>query len=187
MVVLAVTLGYGDLLYHRVIESTNAGDLSHTSSGRTQIWSKALEMMFDHPVSLLTGFGWRAYFAMPFKWAPHNYYINTWFNLGLPGLICAVTLLALPIRAALASITAVAPATRPAVIAFVIAALAYAVATFFVDLYSPWLDFWAYAGIVLRIAVNAREAAQMQPSPLAAPVVPGSRRADSFGWSVARR
>jgi O-antigen ligase len=124
---------------------------------------------------------------MGFKWSPHNYYINIWFNLGLPGLICAVTLLALPIRAAVSAITAVAATTRPVIIGYVIAALAFAISTFFVDLYSPWLDFWAYSGIVLRIAVNAREAVQAQPAPVGVPVSSGARRPDNFGWSVARR
>ena len=187
MVVLAVALGYGDLLYLRVVENVNAGDMAHTSSGRTLIWANALGVMFEHPVTLLTGFGWRAYFTMPFRWAPHNYYINTWFNLGLPGLICAVTLLVLPVRAAVSAIGAAAARTRPMIIAYVIAAVAFAVSTFFVDLASPWLDFWAYTGIVMRLAVNAREAAQVQPAPAAAAVVPRPQRADSFGWSVARR
>jgi O-antigen ligase len=187
MVVLAVVLGYGDLLYDRVIAATNVSDLSHTSSGRTQFWARAMEAMFDKPITLLTGYGWRSYWTMGFRWSPHNYYINTWFNLGLPGLICALTLLWLPVRTAVSSIPAVAPETRPVVIGYVIATLAFAISTFFVDLFSPWLDFWAYTGIVLRIVVNAREAAHAQPAPVAVPVAAGARRADSFGWSVARR
>jgi hypothetical protein len=96
-----------------------------------------------------------------------------------------VMLLVLPIRYALQSVSAVAASVRPALIAFVIATVAYGVATFFVDLYSPWLDFWAYAGIVLRIAVNAREAQHVVPAP--AVVASSTPRTDNFGWIGAVR
>lgn len=177
---LVAALGYGDLLYERVIAGTNSTDLTATSSGRTQIWSTALETMFETPVSLLSGFGWRAYWSMPFRFSPHNYYLNQWFNLGVIGLACSVMLFVLPIRTARAAVERVAAPLRPVLISFIIAALAFAVATFFVDLYSPWLDFWAYAGLVLRLAVNAGERAAA-PSTVAVAMTPLSAP-DPFGW-----
>ncbi len=180
VIMLAASLGYADLLYERLVAGTNSADLTATSSGRTQIWSNALATMFETPLSLLTGFGWRAYWSMPFRFSPHNYYLNQWFNLGIIGLGCSVMLFVLPIRAASAAVGRVAAQLRPVMISFVIAALAFSVATFFVDLYSPWLDFWAYAGLVLRIAVNAGERVEA-PSTVAVPVAPPSAP-DHFGW-----
>jgi O-Antigen ligase len=183
MVAIAASLGFGDLLYHRVIGTTNI-DLTLASSGRTEFWANAFATMFRHPVSLLTGFGWGSWGSFPFRWSPHNYYVNQWFNLGLPGLICSIMLLWLPIRTVLSSIAAVSPPVRPVMITFVMATVAFAVATFFVDVYSPWLDYWAYAGIVLRIAVNARERVQQAPVAAVARPVPA---VDPFGWVGAPR
>lgn len=183
LVALAAALGFGDLLYERLIAGTNSADMVTTSSGRTQIWSDAIARMFETPVSLLTGFGWRAYWSMPFRFSPHNYYLNQWFNLGLVGLACSVILFVLPIRAARAAVDRADGEHRAILIGFIVASIAFATATFFVDLYAPWLDFWACTGIVLRIAVNAERHA-----PLAAvdasrsPRVAGPRD-DPFGWT----
>jgi O-Antigen ligase len=182
-VIMAGALGFGDLLYQRVM-GTGQIDLVLASSGRTEFWTNAFVTMFRHPVTLLTGYGWGSWWSFPFRWSPHNYYVNTWFNLGLPGLICAVILLWLPIRYVMSSIAWVEPLKRPVMITFVMATVAFAVATFFVDLYSPWLDYWAYAGIVLRVAMNAREG---QYVPVAvAPSAPAPRH-DAFGWVGAAR
>ena len=181
-VIVAGALGFGQLIYERVA-GTGQMDLVLASSGRTEFWTNAFVTMFKHPVTLLTGFGWGSWWTFGFRWSPHNYYVNTWFNLGLPGLICGVTLLWLPIKTVMSSIAYADAYVRPVMIMFVMATVAFAVATFFVDLYSPWLDYWAYAGIVLRIAVNAREG---QRVPVVASAAPAPR-ADPFGWVGAAR
>jgi len=204
LVSLAAVLGYGDLLYERLIAGTNSSDMITTSSGRTQIWSNALERMFETPLSLLTGFGWRAYWSMPFRFSPHNYYLNQWFNLGLVGLTCSVILFVLPVRAARAAVDRIGGEYRAILISFIVATIAFATATFFVDLYAPWLDFWAYTGIVMRIAMNAGR--QTEASVVKAPgqaltdavgeappglgglgpsPAPATHRRDPYGWTVA--
>lgn len=182
-VFVLVGLSYGDLLYERIVGGASS-DLGAVSSSRTEIWSKALATMWEHPITLLTGFGWNAYWSMPFRYSPHNYYLSQWFNLGLPGLICSVLLLVLPVRVARAAFASAAPWLRPTLAAFAIGTIAFAAATFFVDLYLPWLYYWAYAGLVLRMAVNAREAAG-RPMPQAAAA--RARRADPYGWVGAVR
>ena len=186
ILLLVVGAGFGDLLYERVVGGFSSKDMGGTSSGRTEIWSTAIEMMFQYPLTLLTGFGWNSYWVMPFRYSPHNYYLAQWFNLGLPGLICSVLLLGMPVRTALQSF-AVAPTRLQALLAgYVFATLAYASATFFVDLYVPWIYFWCYTGVTMRLAMIAREVAPevaVAEQPLAA----APRRADAYGWVGAAR
>jgi O-antigen ligase len=185
VMVLVAGAGFGDLLYERVVGGFSTKDMSGTSSGRTEIWATAVEMMFEHPLTLLTGFGWNSYWIMPFRYSPHNYYLAQWFNLGLPGLICSLVLLVVPIRTALQSFAVATPSLKAPLAGFVFAALAYASATFFVDLYVPWIYFWAYAGVTMRLAMIARERI---PEPVAVePAVARPRQADPYGWIGAVR
>ena len=73
-------------------------------------------------------------------------------------------------------------AYRPTLIAFAIGAFAIAIAAVFVNLYTPWLWFWAYAGLSMRIAANAfrqRAALNDEVRGVTAPVRP---KKDPFGW-----
>jgi O-antigen ligase len=177
--ILALLPLYGDVLYRRVIGDSTAGDLAESSSGRTQIWSNAIGTMADTPITLLTGFGWNVYSTMPFRYAPHNYYLELWFNLGVVGLICGTYILLFVIRKAVTAVERVGPSYSPIMMAFAIGATAVAIATFFVDLYTPWIWFWAYAGLAMRIALNARQA-QVAPPPK--PRVQTAE--DPFGWNA---
>jgi hypothetical protein len=57
---------------------------------------------------------------------------------------------------------------------------------FFVNLYSPWLFYWSYAGVVMRLAANALDPVRV---PAAVPVQPAARRGarvrDPHGWTAA--
>lgn len=182
LLVVVIGAGFGDLLYDRLITSVSSKDLGGTSSGRTEIWATAFEVMMESPVTLLTGFGWNAYWAMPFRFSPHNYYLAQWFNLGLPGLICSILLLVLPARVARQAAMIAAPNVRPLLIGFVLSTLAFAIATFFVDLYVPWLYFWAYAGLTMRLAMIARHDAHAPVAVESPAAAPSARRADRYGW-----
>lgn len=185
VILLIVSLSFGDLLYERVVAGFSSKDMGGTSSGRTEIWATAIAMMFQHPQTLLTGFGWNAYWVMPFRYSPHNYYLAQWFNLGLPGLICSVLLLVIPVRTAMRSFAIAPPHLRIPLAGFVVSTLAYATATFFVDLYVPWIYFWAYTGVTMRLAMIAREAV---PEPVAVnQPVPAPHRGDGYGWIGAVR
>jgi O-antigen ligase len=184
----AAALGWGDLLLSRLLGGARmGGDLEGISSGRTQTWATAIAVMWEHPITLLTGYGWAAYNAMPFRLATHNHYLAHWFNLGVIGLTCAVLLFAVPIRYARAAALRASPEVRPLLIGFVVASLAIATAVFFVDLYLPWLYYWAYAGVIMRLAVNANEgvpAWSAVPAPAASSVA--TRRSDPHGWTAAQ-
>jgi O-antigen ligase len=183
VVIAAAALGFGELLYHRLVAGSG-GDMGGTSSGRTEIWATALSVMAEQPISFLTGFGWRAYQSMPFRYAPHNFYLNQWFNLGLVGLSCSVLLLVLPARLAKRAIVRAVPQIRPVLMAFVVATIAFATATFFVDLYLPWLYFWSLAGIAARLAINELEQTEPTPVAVSAKEPESTPPRDNFGWSA---
>lgn len=184
-----VTVRYGQLLGER-LERSMVNDVETISSGRTAVWWNAISRMAETPLTLITGFGWEVYDSMPFKHSPHNYYLGLWFNLGLVGLACGVMLFVLLIREARAGVACFDANgdanARPALFAFVMGSLSYAIATFFVDLYSPWTWFWAYAGLAMRIAVNARaHAPQSNVETIA--VTQASAKRDPFGWIATAR
>lgn len=182
---VVVSLGFGDLIYQRIVGQGSTGDIGTTSSGRTEIWGTLLEAMFQTPVTLLTGFGWQAYQSMPFRWATHNHYLEQFFNLGVIGLVCSVLLFVIPVRTARKAAIYAGPDVRPMLIGFGIGTIAVATAVFFVNLYSPWLYYWSYAGIVMRLAANALE--PTMPAAEAVPAAP-ARRAnvrDPHGWTAA--
>lgn len=184
--IVVVSLGFGDLIYQRVINHGAGADLTQTSSGRTEIWLTVLEVMFNRPLTLLTGFGWEAYPTFPFRWVTHNHYLQQFFNLGLVGLITSVLLLVIPIRTMNAAASHARPDVRPVLIAFGMGTIALATSVFFVNLYAPWLFFWSYAGIVMRLAANALEAPAYAPVPIAAPASRrGPPQRDPHGWSAA--
>ena len=139
-VAAAYMLGFGDLIERRMLgAAASTADLGGLSSGRTDIWASVMAVMFDHPLTMLTGFGWNAYAAMPLRWATHNHYLWAWFNLGLPGLICGVLLLVLPIKVALSASRVANAATRPHLIGLVVGMTALTMALFFMNLFAPWL------------------------------------------------
>lgn len=180
--VMVSVLGYGDLLYSRLVGETDTANMTSTSSGRVEIWSKLLEVMSEHPISFLTGHGWMAYYSMHFRYAPHNFYLNYWFNLGLVGLGSGIYLLAAPVRAARAAIERASPNGRIVLIAFSIATVAFATSLVFVDVVVPWLYYFAYVGLAMRIAVNATESAPQNVTRAVA--VQPAARVDRFGWAT---
>lgn len=183
-VTIALSVRYGGLLYRRFIEDSTYTDVASASSGRIEIWTKALGIMIENPLTLLTGFGWDVYGLMPLRYAPHNYYLNYYFNLGLVGLVCGTLFFVLLIREARAGVASAPAQYKAMLIAFSIGTLAIAIATFFVDLYTPWIWFWAYAGLVMRIAVNARTRTSMA---VAHRTIEEPALKDPFGWAAPAR
>jgi hypothetical protein len=185
---------YGGLLTERVFGQTTNIDATEASSGRTEIWANLLYTMFQTPVTFLTGFGWNVYWSMPFRFSPHNHYLASWFNLGLVGLICGSYLIFSAIgRARRASLEA-RPPLRGQLVAFVVGGTAVAAAVFFVDLHTPWIYFWMYTGVVVRLVacVQQMPAAAPVPAPQIETGRDGRRRPralkpavarDSYGWS----
>ncbi len=146
--------GYGDLLYERIIGISITGDSYNVSSGRTVIWVVALDKMFEQPLTLITGYGWDTYRHFPeFNLAPHNSYLKIFFELGLIGLVLVLVAFANILRVAREGLRQAESESAIMLFAFVFGLLGILVAIFFIDLYSPWLFIWAYAGVAMRLAV----------------------------------
>jgi O-antigen ligase len=181
---LAVTTKFGSLLAERLLGQSADIDLWEVSSGRTELWKDALEQMMRTPSSLLTGFGWATYFVLPssLPLAPHNTYLWYWFELGIPGVLLFTMIFVQLIMVASREAAASQGSTRFHLIGFAIGTIALMVAIFFVELYTPWPYYWAYAGAIMRLAMIAkaeRESSAVQPQGVQA-----QRVADRFGWAV---
>src|SRR6187549_2188016 len=166
MIVLVLFISfshYGNLLAERMM-GTGSIDANTASSGRSDIWADALGVMFTHPITFITGFGWDAYAYMPFQFSPHNHYLALWFNLGLVGLFFGSYLLFAAIsRARRASLHAPSQ-YRGQLIAFVLGTIGVVTAVFFVDLHKPWFYFWMYAGVAMRLVLVAEKEPVTEPA-----------------------
>jgi hypothetical protein len=186
VVVLVVIMSfsqYGGLLTERVLGQTTNIDVTEASSGRSEIWINLFYTMAQAPITFVTGYGWDVYWSFPFRFSPHNHYFSLWFNLGLVGLIAGGYLLFGGIgRARRASLVA-EPALRRQLIAFVIGATSVCGAVFFVELHDPWVYFWMYTGVVMRLV------ACVKPVPVVEPEMENVRRPrrhiarDPYGWA----
>ena len=165
--IFAVSNDFKQLLYERLIGESQAVGVANISSGRTEFWSEMLERMMLHPYSLFTGFGWDTYGTMGFLYQSHNYYLSLWFNLGLPGLILGITPFIILLGTARRAIGTADAVYQPYLIAFVFTIYATLIAVFFGELFTPWPYFWAYAGLLMRVAADANRT--RIPAPSAAP------------------
>jgi O-antigen ligase len=176
---------YGGLLTERVFGQTSNIDVTEASSGRSEIWLNLFATMAHMPITFITGYGWDVYWSFPFRFSPHNHYFSLWFNLGLVGLVAGGYLLFGAIgRARRASLVA-EPALRRQLVAFVIGATSVCGAVFFVELHDPWIYFWMYTGVVMRLVtcVKPVEAPASEPGLQRRPRRPLVR--DPYGWAGA--
>jgi hypothetical protein len=141
--------------------------------------------MFRTPLTLLTGFGWEAYSTFPFRWNTHNHYLLQFFNLGLIGLVCTLLLFVVVVRTANKAATYARPDVRVVLISFGFATIAVGPAVFFVNLFVPWIYYWSYAGIVMRLAMNALEPQAFVPAAVSAPRRRAKPARDPHGWTTA--
>jgi O-antigen ligase len=150
----------GSTLQTRLLgESSGAVSVDQLSSGRTEIWSAAINMMTRNPITLLTGYGWDAYSVMPFHFATHNHYLDVWFELGIPGLTALVFVLGYVIVTARRALTAPNTELRPHLVACVFGMLSLAIDLMFGNMLNPWPYIWIYTGILMRAALLTVEPA----------------------------
>ena len=152
-----VSINFGDILVHRVVEMIQ--DPGGGDNDRTAIWLPIVDKMMANPVTLITGFGWDSYDVMGFFYATHNHYLLLWFELGIIGLACyLIVIRQLVITARRAAETAPDETARY-LIAFIYGIIAISGAIFFTLIFRPWPYVWAYTGLTMRMAVIA-----MQPN-----------------------
>jgi len=145
------------LFLERVVTESGASDVGALSSGRSDIWLRAIEKMMAYPVTLITGFGWGVYDTMGFFFATHNYYLQLWFELGLVGLVSFLLLAWRTLATVQASIDHAPTEARGPLMAFVFGFGAFLVSLCFGGSgeQSPFV--WALAGVSLRMAICVRD------------------------------
>ncbi|MEQ1579226.1 MAG: O-antigen ligase family protein [Steroidobacteraceae bacterium] len=183
MLLFAVDSDFRALVMDRVVEGSARLDPGGITSGRTEVWSDAVGTMLGQPITLLTGFGWNAYFSMPFEGAPHNTYLNYWFNLGVPGVACLLVMYVTLVKTATTSARIYARGPeRYWFIGFVVGTLGVCIAIAFVELYQVWIYVWSACGIVMRLAMIARQSAATE-APGVGHIASGSA-APVYGWNA---
>jgi O-antigen ligase len=123
-----------------------------------------------------------------YRWATHNYYLLLWYELGIVGVACLLLLFAQLVGKARAA-AALASRYRALLVAAAIGAIALACAVFFVNIFAPWAYFWAYMGIMMRIAACHLDPQARAVEPARVTEAPATERVaqDSFGWAARPR
>jgi O-antigen ligase len=179
---VSVSTEFRSLLVERFVAQSTATGTADLTSGRSMIWGEAVGRAMELPWTPVTGMGWDAYATMAFKRAPHNTYLGLWFDLGLVGVACLLTLLSYAVKCSLQA-AKVAVADRFLLFGCAAGIIGMAVAIFFVDIYLPWPYIWAFIALVTRLSLNlASESGVVESPAQAAPkrAAAGPR----FGWRV---
>ncbi|HEY3848775.1 MAG TPA: O-antigen ligase family protein, partial [Acetobacteraceae bacterium] len=188
-VAAALIPDFWQVISDRLFNQSMAMSMSVASSGRTTIWSTAIATMMAHPLTLLTGFGFRVYQTM-FVLVTHNYYLDQWFGLGLIGLFAFLTIQYQVVATAVRAIGVAAAPMRPYMISLVFGMLGLAVCIFFGNLYNPWSYVWIYVGFSVRAAADIVEKAEkgaLESRARASPAPVGFSRPAAAARSGARR
>jgi len=137
------------------VSLASAADMS---SGRSDIWARALVAMMRSPLSFITGFGWNAWSVMGFYFVAHNHYLWLWFELGIVGVVCFLVILGQLVTTALTTAAVADSTDRDFLVAFVFSFLILGIGIFFVLLTKPWVYLWSFYGLAMRYTVNVRNA-----------------------------
>ena len=167
IIVLVIVLVNTELVSELIQRFTDklSGSAGDISSNRTNIWLTALRQMSESPLSFFTGFGWNAYdYINRIGVNTHNVYLNHLFNLGLLGLVLYCLLMYQLIANGRKAISVATDNARYQLIAFVFGLSSLCFALFFVDLYQAWNWIWAYAGLVMRLAVSSLKKGELKMS-----------------------
>lgn len=154
------------ILAERLFGQSAAPSVEEISSGRTGLWLRILSAMMDHPLSFVTGFGWNVYPTMGFPLATHNWYLDSWFNVGLIGVGMFLLIMRRTISDALEAASLASPQLQPLFPGCVFGLVNLMVGVFFVNLFTPWPYIWLFVGTMLRAALIVREQHVIAPSAL---------------------
>jgi O-antigen ligase len=175
------------VLSERLLGTSRSIDMTEASSGRTAIWAEALERMLQTPSSFLIGLGWNSYYVMPFRYAPHNYYLGLGFDLGIFAVGLVVFILARCVLEAFRAVERAPAELRAQLLAFVFGIFCLGITIIFADLFKPWAYIWLYVGTILKGASLVHEGLARSVVPKAAPEQPIVRGVPiHFGDTVVR-
>lgn len=161
-----VNIKFGGVLTDRVLEMLQ--DPMTRSGDRTSIWLQGVSRMMNHPLTLITGFGWDTYSVMGFYFATHNHYLLLWFELGIIGLLSYLVIVRGVVLTARSAAVIAPEDVRAYLLAFIWGICFVSVAIFFSLLFKPWLYIWAYIGMTMRMAVlvSAETKSAANPAPV---------------------
>ena len=156
VVLLTIATGYSDV--YLTSFGKFEGGAHMATSGRSNIWMNSIRAMLESPWSFITGFGFDAYESTrTFYRASHNTYLTYFYNLGAIGLVLYVFIF-MRILVVARSAMENAPADyRPHLMGLVFGLSAFLIAIFFSEYRTAGYLLWAYLGIGMRIAVEARK------------------------------
>lgn len=137
------------------------GGSSHmVTSGRSTIWTTAVEAMVENPLSFLTGYGFHSYeSSRNFFAATHNMYLTYLYNLGSIGLFLYILIFVRILATARSIITDATAESRPYFVALVFGLFGFVVAIFFSEYHNSGYLLWAYLGVAMRMAMEVRPSA----------------------------
>lgn len=170
VVVTTYATGYADLYLDRF--SGIDGTAHVATSGRSSIWSNAIDSMLENPMSFVSGYGFYAYESdRSFRLATHNIYLWYLYDLGVIGLLLFVAIFARILSTVRSAVADASDELRPHFLALVFGVTGFLVAVFFSDYQEVGYLLWAYVGTVMRAAMLVREPAPV-PEAAGLPVVP---------------
>lgn len=164
---LCITLitGYSDIYMERFTQFGGSRHLA--TSGRSTIWTIAVNAMIANPLSFLTGYGFNSYdSSRSFYAATHNMYLNHLYNLGSIGLLLFISVFGRILTTARSVIVNSAADIRPYFVALVFGLFGFLVTIFFGDIHGSGYLLWAFLGVGMRMAMEARSDAESESSQL---------------------
>ena len=135
---------------------TTSGDIYSASSGRIEIWTAALLVMIEWPMSFLFGYGWNAYAASGIWKAAHNEYLDKLFEMGVIGLTLFFIVLAAVPMAVRDVLDKVSETERRILLGFIFGMLMISIDVFFVALPDTWPVIWIVAGLATGLTASYR-------------------------------
>jgi hypothetical protein len=143
-----------DLLMGR-IEKTTSGNIYVATAGRFGIWSAALKVMLEWPMSFLVGNGWNAFESSGIWKSAHNEYLDRTYELGAIGLALFVWLLYTITTRARRRLSTADPELRKILIGYVFSMSIVVVNITFSGLPDPWTVIWIVTGIIMGLQATA--------------------------------
>lgn len=139
-----------DLLLSR-LEKTTSGNIYVASAGRLEIWTAALLIMLEWPLSFLVGNGWNSFGSSGIWKSAHNEYMDRFYELGIIGLALFVSLLFTVTNRVRSRIAKADTELRRMLIGYVFAMSIVVVNIFFSGLPDSWTIIWIVSGLILGL------------------------------------
>lgn len=153
-IVVGFVIFNADFVQERV-NKTTGGNLRSASSGRLDIWTAAIRVMAEWPMSYLVGYGWNSYGSSGIWKSAHNEYMDRLFELGVIGLAMFVYLLRSVRMRAANAIAEVDDEVGRIMIGYVFAIMIITLEIFFSSLPDTWTLIWLVTGLVMGLVVSS--------------------------------